>query len=67
MTTPTFLTSQYDSLIVEVDKLLGTLRIKWMEARDETEKGQWMRRINTSLDERLRLMAARGAAAKVTQ
>lgn len=60
--TPTLL-DHYNTLIAELDKTLSMVRGFWMEARCDTERTQSMKRIDDLLDERLRLMRARDAAA----
>jgi len=49
---------EYIKLISEHDKLLSTLRKNWTEAKG-VDKTNWMNKINSSLDERIRLMGLR--------
>ncbi len=49
-------------LIMEIDRVMATLRSLWMNARSSTEKEKWRSRIDQALDERLRLMRIRDAA-----
>ena len=46
------------NLIAELDKLLSGLRENWLEAKGEN-RNNWFRKINSSLDERNRLMKLR--------
>jgi hypothetical protein len=52
------MSNEYAKLIEEHDKTLSLLRSQWLEA-DEKHKSQFMGRMNSSLDERLRLMRLR--------
>lgn len=58
------MTSQYVTLISELDKTISMVRTFWNESRDDNEKRKNMNRINELLDERIRLMHARDAAEK---
>lgn len=49
----------YTNLIVELDRVLSTLRGFWLEASGDTDKEKWRKRLDDSLDERLRLMKLR--------
>ena len=49
---------EYINLIAELDKLLSGLRENWMEATGQN-KTNWFKKINSSLDERNRLMKLR--------
>jgi hypothetical protein len=49
---------EYTKLIAEFDKTLKMLRKQWIEAKIADKPG-WMERINSALDERLRLMELR--------
>lgn len=49
---------EYIKLIMEHDKTLSLLRSQWMDAKPP-EKTKYMDRINSALDERLRLMSIR--------
>ena len=55
--------AEYIQLITERDAILSTLRAFWVAARTPAERAPHMARINASLDERLRLMRLRDAAA----
>lgn len=47
-------------LIEEFDKtVLSSVRQLWMEARDPKEKEKWRLKLDSALDERVRLMAKR--------
>lgn len=49
---------EYVRLITEHDKTLSLLRGEWIAATDK-ERNKWMVKINSSLDERSRLMSLR--------
>lgn len=49
---------EYEKLIAEHDRTLSMLRNMWMNAAPH-QKSEYMERINTAIDERLRLMAKR--------
>lgn len=51
----------YTETIVAVDAVLDILRTKWMEEKDEKKKSETMKKIDTVLDERSRLMKLRDA------
>lgn len=49
-------------LIAEMDAgLLKTLRQYWIDARDPKDKEKWRKRLDDSLDERIRLMREMGS------
>jgi len=50
---------EYIKLIKEHDKTLDYLRKEWMEALDTKTKAPWREKLDTALDERLRLMKLR--------
>ena len=51
---------EYIKLISELDRTIDLLRTHWLEAQFK-DKARWLSRIDTTLDERLRLMALRDA------
>ena len=53
--------TEYQRHIAELDKTLSMLREGWMESKP-ADKSKWMDRINSMLDERLRLMSLRDNA-----
>jgi hypothetical protein len=53
--------TEYQRHIAELDKTLSMLREGWMESK-LADKSKWMDRINSMLDERLRLMSLRDNA-----
>ena len=53
--------TEYQRHIAELDKTLSMLRERWMESK-LADKSKWMDRINSMLDERLRLMSLRDNA-----
>jgi hypothetical protein len=54
--------AEYIRLIAAQDAVLSTLREFWMDAKTPVERAKHMKRIDTSLDERSRLMRCRDAA-----
>lgn len=49
-------------LIRQLDEVLGTVRILWLEAKTEKESRHWMHRLNQLLDQRSHLMRLRDSA-----
>ena len=49
---------EYENLISEHDKTLSYLRSEWLDSLTK-DKDKWLEKINTALDERIRLMALR--------
>lgn len=57
--------AQYLKLLSDLDKILGQIRLMWIEARNPSDRENWRVRLDQLLDQRLELMRARDAAAKV--
>jgi hypothetical protein len=55
---------EYVKLIAELDQVLELVSALFGAAKEHGEKAKWRHRIDGLLDERLRLMAARDAAAQ---
>lgn len=50
---------QRNAVIEAVDEVLGLLREKWMNEKDDKKKVELFKKIESVLDERLRLMKLR--------
>jgi hypothetical protein len=50
---------QQNAVIEAVDEVLGLLREKWMNEKDDKKKVELFKKIESVLDERLRLMKLR--------
>lgn len=50
---------QQHAVIEAVDEVLGLLREKWMNEKDDKKKVELFKKIESVLDERLRLMKLR--------
>jgi hypothetical protein len=53
---------EYIRLIAELDRVLGSIRALWLEAKAPEETTKWRVRLDELMDERLRLMHCRDTA-----
>lgn len=50
------------TLIAQLDEVLGTVRVLWLDTSDPALRAKWRNRLDELLDQRLGLMALRDSA-----